>query len=235
MGVSNVLVMWHTDQWICNVMLCQNNVTQWWPYIHSTINTFTQTPAHIGLDIISNLYEKLCIAVSPSGASKLLLQNRGHWLDWCKAELRPEVWIGGWRGRGLIGTGRRPGSGGTDTWSRAQPAAPPSVEPRPPTPPPPPSFISSHYSVLIILISFMSHVTHLPVASMFCNSRCHSKYVCMHDNVKLWENTMAGRTERVMNVIKMYNVCNKKVFMLDFFVEKRLSMFMYVSWIVQHI
>ena len=51
MGVSNVLVMWHTDQWICNVMLCQNNVTQWWPYIHSTINTFTQTPAHIGLDI----------------------------------------------------------------------------------------------------------------------------------------------------------------------------------------
>ena len=46
----------------------------------------------------------------------------------------------------------------------------------------------------IILISFMSHVTHLPVASMLCNSRCHSKYVCMHDNVKLWENTMAGRT-----------------------------------------
>ena len=30
--------------------------------------------------------------------------------------------------------------------------------------------------------------------------------------------------ERVMNVIKIYNVCNKKVFMLDFFVEKRLSM-----------
>ena len=30
--------------------------------------------------------------------------------------------------------------------------------------------------------------------------------------------------ERVMNVIKIYNVCNRKVFMLDFFVEKRLSM-----------
>ena len=41
--------------------------------------------------------------------------------------------------------------------------------------------------------TFMTHVTHLPVASLLCNSRCHSKYVCMHDNVKLWENCMAGR------------------------------------------
>ena len=38
------------------------------------------------------------------------------------------------------------------------------------------------------------HVKVFLVASMLCNSRCHSKYVCMHDNVKLWENTMAGRT-----------------------------------------
>ena len=54
-----------------------------------------------------------------------------------------------------------------------------------------------------------------------------------HYDMTLWLAVLP--CERVMNVIKMYNVCNKKVFMLDFFVEKRLSMFMYVSWIVQHI
>ena len=50
----------------------------------------------------------------------------------------------------------------------------------------------------------------------------------MHDNaMSSYEKTVwpaVLHCERVMNVIKIYNVCNKKVFMLDFFVEKRLSM-----------
>ena len=87
--------------------------------------------------------------------------------------------------------------GGQAAAARPPPGHGPSQLPRP-RPSQPASHAHHHQLRISSLLctphtTFMTHVTHLPVASMLCNSRCHSKYVCMHDNVKLWENCMAGR------------------------------------------